>query len=165
MRLTARGSLLTWAGIVGATLLVAGCATSQAATLTTPTPANSADSMRPVALPAWAADTIDEPVPLATAQGADTSLAWQLVSTSDDGRDIQVIYVAGDGYCTTFAGFDVAETDTSVTLTATATTDTTQTACADMATDGAGTIRLAKPLGARQLIHPVVSPAWKNVLP
>jgi predicted small lipoprotein YifL len=140
-------------------LCVAGCTSygpspvppaSDASAVTDPTVAASA--------PVWSQAGIQEAVPVTAAPG-NTKLPWKFVALSADGRKIQVIYVAGGG-CTTFVGFVVTETTSTVTLTATGDTDLTQKACAANAKTGAGTVTLDGPLASRALWHGPVSDQW-----
>jgi hypothetical protein len=149
-----------------AILLMAGCGSvggapspSARATATVPT----RDPLTVVSPPAWATGTIDGPAPMATTVD-NTSLPWTFVSLSADGQKVRVLYTKGDGECTTFTGFVVTETSSSVTLAATGNTNS-QGACHSKLLVGAGTITLAAPLGQQDLMHAPVSWEWSNSVP
>ena len=154
-----RGAIAALAVLVG----VAGC------TSYGPSPAPTAADISAVAdpkvaasAPVWAQGGIQDAVPVTTTPG-NTRLPWKFVALSADGRKVQIIYVAGGG-CTTFVGFVVTETTSSVTLTASGDTDFTQKACAADAKTGAGTVTLAEPLASRALWHGPVSDQWVVVV-
>ena len=124
----------------------------------------SRDALTNVSAPPWAAATISDPVPVASAPG-DVSLQWRLVSLSSDGRGIQIVYVGGDGWCVQTGGVLVAETSSTVTIEATGTSRKDATACPAKLMQYAGTVRLATALGQRPLIHAAVTPTYADLLP
>ena len=89
-----------------------------------------------------------------------TSLPWRFVGLSADGRSIELVYVAGDGKCTTPFGIDVQETPNSVDVWALGSTVKTQTPCPQTALYGHAVITLNDALGARRLLHAPVDSAW-----
>lgn len=148
---------------LGVLVCLAGC-TSNGPTIV-PTAADASAMKDPkvaASAPGWAQGNIQQAVPVATTPG-NTKLPWRFVSLSADGRKIQVVYVAGGG-CTTFVGFVVTETSSSVTLTASGDTDFTQKECSAEARTGAGTVTLAEPLGSRALWHGPISDQWVVVV-
>lgn len=124
----------------------------------------SRDALTNVPAPPWAAATIGEPVPMASGPG-DVSLQWTFVSLSPEGRRIQIVYVGGDGWCAQTAGILIAETESSVMITATGTSRKEATVCPAMLKQYAGTVTLEAALGERSLIHAGVTERWKDVVP
>jgi len=115
--------------VAGAVAVAAGVAavlafTSRGEPAGSPTP----DPMQTGVLPGWASVwPLTESGPLLSSppkSGKPTSLPWRFVSLGDDGTQLEVLYVKGDGgSCVTPAGFQVQETTTTVELWAWSTTD------------------------------------------
>ena len=92
-----------------------------------------------------------------------TSLPWALLRVRDGGRSLDIGYIAGGG-CTSWRGFEVVETNTSVEIAALAKTThpSAGQACSLELAFGSSTVPLASPMGTRKLLHGQVDPAWRS---
>ena len=87
-------------------------------------------------------------------------MPWRFLSLSPDGRELTFAYAAGDGDCTKPVGVAVSETSSQVIVEPVAHTDLSQSACADSEMIKRASVTLARPLGRRQLLHPVLPAGW-----
>lgn len=169
-RARVRRRMLTLAACVVAALTFAGCsgpASNPTATppLTMRSIGPSADPLQPGPLPAWASRLpAAKMVPLLGASEAQglTSMPWRFVSLSEDGKNLSVIYAAGDKDCVTPVGFQVAEATTSVEVWAWSKTDQSRQACANMLLLSRGVVTLPTPLDSRTLYHAPVDRSWSS---
>lgn len=140
-------------------LALAGCASNpQLAQVGTPTP----DPLTATALPAEPDGGIQPtpaPLPVLTKlpSRSATSLPWSLQAISADGRTLTVVFPAS---CVSVKGVQREELANTVVLTIWAVTGSG--ACAASLTLMFATVRLAAPLGDRQLLHAPVSRAWST---
>jgi hypothetical protein len=125
--------------------------------------AGAIDSLQP-SLPKTFAGTQLTALPILSAGQAagQTSMPWVLTALDSSRQSLQILYVAGNSGCTSPLGAYVLETATTVTIAAISHTDASQHSCAADLRIGRGAITLGSPLGARQLVHAVVDPAWRS---
>jgi len=90
-----------------------------------------------------------------------SAMPWKFQALSADQRTITIIYVAGDGSCVRPVGVVVAQSKNFVALSPYSSTNADH-ACADMLVLARATVTLSAPLGSRELLHPVIDPAWQS---
>lgn len=125
-----------------------------------------AEPMMGSTVPAWPADTPHSTVsPTLSQQDTQslTSMPWKFIALTD-GRDLDLLYAAGDGDCTLPEGFATTYSKTSVEVWALSKTDWSRTACADPLVRGVATVRLSEPLGGRILVHAPTDELWPRSL-
>jgi hypothetical protein len=122
------------------------------------------DQMQTTTLPVWATGQPRPTlIPSLSKQDASslTSLPWQFIALNN-GRDLEIQYVAGDGDCVLPKGFAVTYSATAVEVWALSRTEMGREACASRLVTGIATLHLAQPLGERSLVHAPTDLNWPS---
>lgn len=144
--------------------LASRCSSSPDGVTTVPPAAGATDPGRPVPLsPGGLAVRFTPPNLLASRQlDGLTSMPWVLTAIDDPTSTVSLIYVTGDGDCVTPRGMYVSESATSVLVEVLSSTAVNRSACGSALTMARSRVTLDHPLGARTLIHAVVSSSWTD---
>lgn len=144
--------------IFAASSALTGCSGSAPATLI-PSP----DALQPSSPPSLGALLLQPAVQLSSSQAAGlTSMPWRLTAVSDDRRSIEVMFVAGDGYCTKAVGFRLESGDSSITVKALS-RENGDSSCPTSLALGHVTLTLPKALATGvKLLHAPVARSWDN---
>jgi len=169
LRRTRMSRIRPAAVLVAAVLAAAGCGSAASSATTGSAPATVSGSPDPLTPPPHpAAARTPLPVVPATSSGTtgqDVSLGWDYLGSRDDGQTLELgVEVFG---CLRLLGVQVGQSPSAVSVTMLGVRPPlgTHVACPDIARVVAGTVRLAQPLGHRQLLHAPLTTGTTSPVP